>query len=627
MGGENTERNQGRRLFILGVAIVSLTLAPSVFIQQSVGDPSPEEPNDWVPFTTFDKGWWSFYGYDDYTFHGEYIVIKNQTAWASFWFNHTKGITPQPPVPTNISWDEEMVLVSLLGFWPNCCVARTNFTSAYLDGDTLYAYVQNIYGDGMLMAITNPYHIIVLQKADNVAFVWVNEGWDVYPPEGSIVINDGDIWTNRSSVTLTLTYYDYFSGVSQVRYSNDDIWDDELWESPSPTRAWTLEIGDGSKTVYYQVMDFVGWISNTYSDSVRLDTTPPSALIAFPREGQTFNVAEISVFGSASDNSGVGRVDVRVNGGPWQAATGTLSWFAEVGLLPGSNRIEVRALDMACNPSPIAYLYVTYTPIHPEPPMITESFLSGIGSENVTVIWSLSTDDGSGLGSVVRYDIYRGNVFSRDGSGYGLIASLPNGTSLFVDALRGEGDPNNYFYQVCAVDINGNVTCGTNQAGKFTRPLAKGPNLISVPLAQSSESIKEVLHTVRYDKAWYYDSVSQQWKSHVKHKTYRGDLWEADHTMALWVDATEDSNLTVAGIAPSVTMMHLHKGWNLVGFPSFNPSYSVLSLEVDTGAVRVEGYDPAPPYYLRVMGNAEVLQAGYGYWVRVEADTIWTVSA
>jgi len=374
-------------------------------------------------------------------------------------------------------------------------------------------------------------------------------------------------------------------------------------------------------------MDSVGWVSNTYSDSIRLDTTPPSALIAFPREGQTFNIAEISVFGSASDNSGVGRVDLRVNGGPWQTATGTLSWFAEVGLSPGSNTIEVRALDMASNPSPIASLDVTYVPIHPEPPMITESFLSGRGSENVTVIWSLSSDDGIGLGSVVRYDIYRGNAFSNDGSGYGLIASLPNGTSLFVDALRGEGDPSNYFYRVCAVDMEGNVTCGRDQAGKFTRPLTKGLNLISIPLAQSSESTGEVLQTVRYDKIWYYDSVSQQWKSYMKHKTYGGNLWEVDHTMALWVDVTEDSNLTVAGLVPSATMMRSHKGWNLVGFPSFNPSYSVHDLNMDTGAVRIEGYDPTPPNHLRVLGYAEVLQAGIGYWVNVEADTVWIVEA
>ena len=41
----------------------------------------------------------------------------------------------------------------------------------------------------------------------------------------------------------------------------------------------------------------------------------------------------------------------------------------------------------------------------------------------------------------------------------------------------------------------------------------------------------------------------------------------------------------------------------------------------------VKGFDPsALPNSLRVLGDAESLQAGYAYWVRVEADTIWTIT-
>ena len=61
-----------------------------------------------------------------------------------------------------------------------------------------------------------------------------------------------------------------------------------------------------------------------------------------------------------------------------------------------------------------------------------------------------------------------------------------------------------------------------------------------------------------------------------------------------------------------------------MSFPSFNSSYTVYDLKMDTGALRVEGYDPSPPYHLRVLGDAEVLLAGEGYWVRVEADVEWT---
>jgi uncharacterized protein YlxW (UPF0749 family) len=46
---------------------------------------------------------------------------------------------------------------------------------------------------------------------------------------------------------------------------------------------------------------------------------------------------------------------------------------------------------------------------------------------------------------------------------------------------------------------------------------------------------------------------------------------------------------------------------------------------MNTGAVRVEGYYPSPPYRLRVLGDAEVLLAGEAYWVKVEADNEWLV--
>lgn len=98
-----------------------------------------------------------------------------------------------------------------------------------------------------------------------------------------------------------------------------------------------------------------------------------------------------------------------------------------------------------------------------------------------------------------------------------------------------------------------------------------------------------------------------------------------NHTMGLWVNVTSDCNLTVAGAVPTNANIQLRSGWNLVSFPSFNSSYTVYDLKMDTGALRVEGYDPTPPYHLRVLGDTEMLQAGYGYWVRVEADTVWTV--
>jgi hypothetical protein len=265
--------------------------------------------------------------------------------------------------------------------------------------------------------------------------------------------------------------------------------------------------------------------------------------------------------------------------------------------------------------------------VYSRPPEMIRSSLSGTGLENVTVTWSLSPDDGTGYKSVIGYRIYRHTAYDPAGSGYGIIASLPNGTTTFVDELAGEGNPNDYFYRVCSFDLSNTTSCGDEQAGKFTHPLSQGPNLVSVPLIQSDESIERVLRTVEYDKAWAYDSSSQEWKWYMTPKTYRRGLWNVNHTTGFLVNVTEDSNLTVAGIVPAQTKIRLISGWSLVSFPSFNTSYTLADLKAEVSVERVEAFDSsAPPHFLRVLLDSDVLLVGQGYWVKTSEDATWVVS-
>ena len=262
------------------------------------------------------------------------------------------------------------------------------------------------------------------------------------------------------------------------------------------------------------------------------------------------------------------------------------------------------------------------------PPVLSYSILSGPDLSNVAVAWALSPDDGSGVRSVTGYEIYRSMTFNADGNGYLLLASLPNGTNQFVDSSVGEGDPNNYFYRVCAIGLNNTSKCASNQAGKFTRSLSEGVNLVSIPLLQSDESVGTVLQTLQWDNTWSYDPINQEWKSFSKSKPYGQSLEYLNHTMGIWVNVTQDSNLTVAGVVPTSTTIDLHAGWNLVGFPSFDDNYTVADLKVAVAAERIEGLDEsAPPYFLRVMTDADFLQAGFGYWIHMGVDGVWTLMA
>ncbi len=257
------------------------------------------------------------------------------------------------------------------------------------------------------------------------------------------------------------------------------------------------------------------------------------------------------------------------------------------------------------------------------PPENLSAHLTGGNLEHVTITWGPSPDEGLGL--IARYDVLRGENYNATANLYTNIGSSPNGTHQFVAAFDGEGNPNTYFFAVCAINMTNDSSCADDQAAKFTRPLAAGPNLIAILLIQSDESIETVLQTVEYDKAWHYDSSSQEWKWYVKSKTYRRGLWNVNHTMGIWVNITQNSNLTVAGVVPAQTTIHLYEGWNLVSFPSVNTSFTVGNLKASLPVERVEGFDLAPPHFLRVLSDSDALLAGRAYWVRVQADVEWNV--
>jgi WD40 repeat protein len=298
------------------------------------------------------------------------------------------------------------------------------------------------------------------------------------------------------------------------------------------------------------------------------------------------------------------------------------SWLSDLVFSPNSTQLVAGSANGDIS------LWSYFESIPPAPPTEVDAFFTGHQFENLTIRWTISADDDAGTDIVSGYHIYRATSFGRNGAGYLLIGSASSGTGEFLDEHVGEGDPNSYFYRVCAVDALTRSSCSEQQVGKFTRPLSPGPNLVSVPLVQSDENIETVLQTLRYDQAWFYDTSSQEWIWSMKSKTYRRGLWNMNHTGGVWVNVTESSRLTVAGAVPTQTVIHLQSGWNLVSFPSFNTSYTVADLKAETGATRVEGMETIPPYppcRLKVLGDADVLTTGEAYWVRVDADMDWMV--
>ncbi|MFQ6107239.1 MAG: Ig-like domain-containing protein [Thermoplasmata archaeon] len=275
-------------------------------------------------------------------------------------------------------------------------------------------------------------------------------------------------------------------------------------------------------------------------------------------------------------------------------------------------------------PNPWSWMTEVVSPLPPpqSPPKNVTAYLSGPQLRDVTVSWQLSDDDFRG--NVSNYDIHRGiDSYNSSGAGYSYFASVPSGVSSFVDQLVGQ-DMHSYYYCVCASNANGS-SCAVNQAGKLVRSLDVGPQLVSAPLITVDKSVETVLQTVELDLAWHFSSFSQTWKWFMKSKPYEGQLQEIDNTMGVWVNVTASSGLVVAGRVPPRTNVMLLQGWNLVAYPSLGEDLTVGDLKAMTGALRVEGFSPAPPNFLEVLEDWETLSTGFGYWIKVPAATTWIV--
>lgn len=106
---------------------------------------------------------------------------------------------------------------------------------------------------------------------------------DTTPPTGSITINGGAAATRTTTVTLTLSASDT-GGVTQMQFSNDGV----TFSTPEPyatTKSWTLASGDGTKTVRAKFKDAAGNWSAPVSDTIVLDTTPPTLSFTSPVDG------------------------------------------------------------------------------------------------------------------------------------------------------------------------------------------------------------------------------------------------------------------------------------------------------------------------------------------------------
>jgi hypothetical protein len=191
---------------------------------------------------------------------------------------------------------------------------------------------------------------------------------DTTPPSVSITNPAvATIYTNSQTITLGASASDNV-GVARVEFYDGSLLKGTDASAPY-AYDWSFTSTDNGPHIWTaRAYDAIGngSTSSPITLTISIDITPPAIVIVTPTNGATLTVSPAMVSGSASDpgpvTSGLNVVEVRVNGGSWQTATGTANWTRNVTLSPCPNSIEARSRDNAGNYSGIASNFVTYTP-------------------------------------------------------------------------------------------------------------------------------------------------------------------------------------------------------------------------------------------------------------------------
>lgn len=218
----------------------------------------------------------------------------------------------------------------------------------------------------------------------------------VAPTNCSISINGGAAYTTSTSVTLTLSASDFPSGMSQMRFSNDGT----NWSEPEPyattKSGWELSPGDGLKTVYVKYKDISGNWSTPVSDTIVLDTTPPTGTIEI-NGGAIYASASPVTLTISSD----GAVQMRFSNedgiwSGWETYATTKSWPLSSG--DGAKTVYAEFKDAAGNVSTdLISDDITLDTSAPSAPTVTDEGAYTPSTDELIASWSGASDAESGM--------------------------------------------------------------------------------------------------------------------------------------------------------------------------------------------------------------------------------------
>lgn len=191
-------------------------------------------------------------------------------------------------------------------------------------------------------------HTVSVNATDNAGnskIVSVAFSVSTVAPTVTITAPSNNAVLATSSVTVNWTVTNAGAGLATIEVRQDN----GAWTSvgTSATTYTFSSVADGFHNLSVRATGLNG-AQGMATVAVRVDATPPALSITSPANNAIFNVTTVTVTWTASDSgTGLAKVEVRLDGGPYVVATGTSHSFT--GLADGTHIISVRATDNVGN--------------------------------------------------------------------------------------------------------------------------------------------------------------------------------------------------------------------------------------------------------------------------------------
>ena len=296
--------------------------------------------------------------------------------------------------------------------------------------------------------------------------------FDATAPVGAVAIDGGAVSTASTRVTLALSANEAAEGGVRMCISSSAVCPDDAWEPFAATRPWTLEAGEGTRTVNAWFRDRWGNTSSVFQDDIFLDRTGPTGTIVINDNARFANgTSPMKLSLDARDVSGSSHVCIRSTPAScapseWVPYTATTYRAPTTTTSPRSVYATFRDALGNVGATVFDQILVDVTPPSIGSLSATPSIRDG--APELTLTYSGISDSGAG---VATHRVVWAVGTAPPTCAQGTV--LHDGAPLTSYVHRGIAEAVTYGYRLCATDQVGNTALGATASRRS--PDVTGP--------------------------------------------------------------------------------------------------------------------------------------------------------